>query len=123
MAITVLICDDEPAQRFMLREFFESKGCQVLEAEDGADAFHKANANRPSIIILDVNMPNIEGIPAANVMGELPEMADIPVIIYSGEDEERVKRFLNFGPKRRFMPKPGDLAKMWEWVEEMTPGS
>jgi DNA-binding NarL/FixJ family response regulator len=65
-ALTVLVADDEPLTRASLREDLERAGIAVVaEAADGAEAVERALARRPSLCLLDVNMPAGGGITAA----------------------------------------------------------
>ena len=62
MAVTLLIVDDHPTFRSFARELLESEGFEVLgEAEDGASAVESAAALRPDLILLDVQLPDING--------------------------------------------------------------
>lgn len=98
---TILVVDDEPHIRELLRQELESKGYQVEEATDGFDAIVKAKQIEPDLITLDVMMPEIGGFDVAAVLKNNPHTADIPIIILSiVQDQVRgfrlgVDRYLN----------------------------
>ena len=59
---TVLIMDDNPADVELIRSIFKTRGCQVLDAGDGAEGFETALREKPDLIILDLNMPQYIGL-------------------------------------------------------------
>ena len=59
---TVLVAEDSPDTRIMLKRAFELKGYRVLEAEDGKQALEIAKKQRPSLIVIDLNMPVLDGL-------------------------------------------------------------
>lgn len=66
MSKTVLIVDDHPSFRWMARALLESEGFTVVgEAADGASAVEQAHALRPDIVLLDVQLPDIDGFEVA----------------------------------------------------------
>ena len=64
----VLICDDEPSIRLLFRMAFESEGAEVCEAVDGNDCISQAECCTPDLVILDLFMPNRDG------LSTLPEL-------------------------------------------------
>ena len=64
----VLICDDEPSIRQLFRLAFEDEGAEVVEACDGDDCLAVAEASCPDLVILDLAMPNRDG------LATLPEL-------------------------------------------------
>jgi AmiR/NasT family two-component response regulator len=67
----VLIAEDEAIIRMDLREMLEEEGHEVVaEARNGAEAIASAREHRPDVIFMDINMPDVDGIEAARVVGE-----------------------------------------------------
>ena len=86
----ILVVDDEPNIREMLRQSLEEEGYEVAEAINGIDAISKAKAVKPDLIILDVIIPHIDGFDVAAVLKNDPETRGIPIIIVSLiQDRER----------------------------------
>lgn len=84
----VLVVDDEPAVRRLLRVALESQGYAVFEATSGQDAVSGAAAHKPDIVILDLGLPDIDGV---EVVRLLREWTRTPVIILSVRGSEKDK--------------------------------
>jgi signal transduction histidine kinase/CheY-like chemotaxis protein len=89
----VLVVDDEPMIRQLLRQHLEAEGYQVLEAQDGREAVQQVKLLKPDLIILDLMMPELSGFDAAAVLKNDPETMGIPLVILSIlADQERAQR-------------------------------
>ena len=84
----VLIVDDEQSIRTFLKVTLTSQGYETIEAVSGNDALTKAAAVKPDIIILDIGLPDIDGI---EVTRSLREWTQIPIIILSVRGSEKDK--------------------------------
>jgi two-component system KDP operon response regulator KdpE len=84
----ILIADDEPKIRMFLRANLNARGYEVDLAQDGLEAVEMAGQILPDLIILDVNMPRMNGIDACR---RIREWGDMPIIILSVRDEEKDK--------------------------------
>lgn len=82
---SVLVVDDEPMTRDLLRMMLRPAGFEVFEAEDGLDALKKIKKCRPDIVVLDVMMPNLDGISTCQALREDPATATLPVIMLSAK--------------------------------------
>jgi DNA-binding NarL/FixJ family response regulator len=82
--VRVLICDDYPAMRVLLREIIEVRPCMtaVGEAADGHEAIAEAKRLQPDVIVLDLAMPRKTGLEALREIGRVAP--DAKVIIFSG---------------------------------------
>jgi CheY-like chemotaxis protein len=78
--INVLMAEDSPVNRELLREILESKGCTVDEAWDGEAALESLNRKRPDIVLLDIGMPKLDGYAVIKKVRENPALADLPVL-------------------------------------------
>ena len=76
----VLVVDDEPNVRKLLRNIL-SKQFTVFEAEDGQKSIDIATKNKPDVILMDMMMPNMDGLTACNIIKKNPETKSIPVIM------------------------------------------
>lgn len=86
--MTALIIDDEVQIRRLLRMALESKGITVREAESGQLGLQEAVFHKPDVIILDLGLPDMDGVTA---LKRLREWSDVPVLILSVRDHESVK--------------------------------
>jgi DNA-binding response OmpR family regulator len=88
----VLVVDDDPHIRELLRHVLEVALFEVDEAEDGAAALSRLRRSRPDLVVLDVMMPGLDG---WTVCGEIKRSSRIPVIMLTakGESAQKVKGF------------------------------
>jgi two-component system, OmpR family, phosphate regulon response regulator PhoB len=85
---TVLLVEDEPAQREVLAYNLEAEGFRVVQAGNGEDALLLVDEDRPDIIILDWMMPELSGIEVCRRLKLRPETRTIPIIMLSARAEE-----------------------------------
>ena len=79
----VLVCDDDPSVRQVLRELLHSRGYEVSTAESGSKAIALAKASPPSAILLDLLMPDMSGWEVMAALKEWDETKDVPILIAS----------------------------------------
>ncbi|MEP9386114.1 response regulator [Mesorhizobium sp. KR9-304] len=84
----ILVVDDEPQIQRFLRPALEAAGYDVVEAMTGADALRAAATAAPSLIILDLGLPDMDG---KDVIARLRAWSQVPVIILSARDREAEK--------------------------------
>jgi DNA-binding NarL/FixJ family response regulator len=106
--LTVLIVDDHAGFRQVARELLEADGIQVVgEAADGESAITEAERLRPQLVLLDVQLPGIDGFEVAARLGQA---SDPPaVVLTSSHAASLYRRRLAQSPARAFIPK-GDLS-------------
>jgi two-component system, OmpR family, KDP operon response regulator KdpE len=85
---TILVVDDEPQIRRVLRTTLTSSGYAITEARSGEEALEKIREARPDLILLDVNMPGIGGL---EICREIRESSDVPIIMLTVRSAERDK--------------------------------
>jgi len=85
---TVLVVDDEHAQREVLAYNLEAEGFRVARAENGEEAMIVVDETMPDIIVLDWMMPNLSGIEVCRRLKSRPETRNIPIIMLSARAEE-----------------------------------
>ena len=84
---TVLVAEDSVDTRIMLKRAFELKGYRVLEAEDGQQALDMAKRYRPSLLIIDLNMPVLDGLETIRNYRKLEGEGDhAPIIAITAYD-------------------------------------
>jgi two-component system KDP operon response regulator KdpE len=84
----VLVVDDEPSIRRFLRATLTGHGYEVLEAETGRDALTLAEARRPELVLLDLGLPDMDGLEVAR---RLRDWSSVPIIVLSARGGERDK--------------------------------
>lgn len=91
----ILVVEDNETNRDLLREILESEGYRVNEAENGQIGIINALKEIPDVILMDVEMPVMNGLDATQKLVDLPETARVPIIVLTGlnDSEERIKAF------------------------------
>ena len=87
-APTILVVDDFDDTRLMMRLWLEKRGFRVLEAADGAEALAVAREASPHLIIMDIEMPEMDGLAATRLMREEENLRDVPIVAVSAYGEE-----------------------------------
>jgi len=81
----ILVVDDEPDQRFLLRRIFERAGHEVSEAGDGAAALAAVRASPPDLVVTDMMMPLMDRPELIRCLRGEPATAHIPILAASGD--------------------------------------
>jgi two-component system KDP operon response regulator KdpE len=87
-AVSVLIVDDEPPIRRLLRTSLLAQGYRVTEAERGTEAIESIRQQRPDLVVLDLGLPDIDGLA---VIQRVRQDSLIPIIVLSSRSDERGK--------------------------------
>ena len=82
----ILVADDSVETQELYAEYFKTCGFNVDVASDGREALRKARTRRPDIIVMDLQMPHLDGWGAINELRSRPDTAVIPVIVLTGHD-------------------------------------
>ena len=99
----ILVVDDDPDIRLLLLELLERAGYEVETAEDGRSALRSFYENPPSLVILDVSMPDMDGY---QMLERLRDLSDVPVLMLTARSQELEKvRGLSAGADD-YVPKP-----------------
>jgi CheY-like chemotaxis protein len=83
---SILIVDDCAELIQFVRTSLEPRGFEVLQATNPFAAVREATAHTPGVIVLDLNMPHMDGIEVLRHLRRIPETRDIPVIAFTGEE-------------------------------------
>ena len=88
---TILIVDDFDDTRLLLRTWLQKKGYRVFEAENGKQALMEVENRRPDLIIMDVEMPELDGLSATRKIRKLSNFENVPIVAVSayGADQFR----------------------------------
>jgi DNA-binding response OmpR family regulator len=85
---TILVVDDEPKIVKLVRDYLEHAGFAVIEAGDGNSALRLARAEKPDLIILDLGLPQLDGL---DVTRSLRKLSNVPIIMLTARSEESDK--------------------------------
>jgi two-component system, cell cycle response regulator DivK len=92
---TILVVEDQEDNRQILRDLLGSAGFRIVEAHDGAQALTVARSQRPDLILMDIQLPLVDGYEATRSIKREPELKHIPVIAVTSfalsGDEQRAR--------------------------------
>ena len=122
----ILVVDDTPDARHRLRVALERDGWTVTEAENGRDALDKVAVARPKAVLLDLEMPVMDGFAFLHAFRDLPGCTDIPVVVITARDLTRADRAQLSGVNRVLTKGTDSLqavTKELHAIAQGTPGS
>ena len=83
---SILLVEDTEDNRFMMRRLLEMSGYEVIEATNGEEAVRLAQSERPSLILMDLSLPIIDGLAATRAIRKLVGFAKVPIVAVSAHD-------------------------------------
>jgi twitching motility two-component system response regulator PilH len=102
----VLVVDDAAVDAQNLRRIFSDAGWVVLVAPSGADGVSMAKKELPDLILMDVNMPGLDGFSATRQIMQDPATKGIPVVFVTGKDQKADRVFAQMLGAKGFVTKP-----------------
>lgn len=81
MAKRILVVEDQEDNRRILRDLLDSAGFEMIEAEDGQQALVAVAEHRPDLILMDIQLPLVDGYEATRRIKANPELNSIPIIV------------------------------------------
>ena len=88
---TILVVDDFDDTRLLLRTWLERRGFRVIEAENGLQAIDQAEAQSPDLIIMDMQMPQLDGLSATRRIRGLKSLNSVPIVAVSAYGAEQFR--------------------------------
>jgi two-component system cell cycle response regulator DivK len=117
----ILVVEDEEDNRQILRDLLTSGGYDMIEAETGQDAISAAEANRPDLILMDIQLPILDGYEATRRIKADPSLRSIPVIAvtsYALSGDEAKARAAGCND---FVPKPFSPRQLLAKIRQYLP--
>jgi len=116
---SVLVVDDEPQARAMLRLIMVRAGFEVVEAKDGYEALDEVARQLPDLMILDIMMPGIDGFYVCEQLRSNERSAALPIIVLSAKtDAESIQRGEEVGATK-YLTKPVSPDDLTRHVREV----
>ena len=110
---TVLLAEDSHDTRIMLKRAFELKGYHVYEAEDGQQALDMARQYRPSLMVVDLNMPVLDGLEMIRSFRQLERTGEhVPIVAITAYDVYGMEEAALENGCNRYLSKPLDLEEL-----------
>ncbi len=101
-----LVVDDSAVDSQNLQRILVDSGWVVIVATSGADAVAKAKAELPSLIMMDVNMPGLDGFSATRQLAQDPTTKGIPVVFVTSKDQKADRMFAQMLGAKAYVTKP-----------------
>ena len=115
----ILIIDDEEDIQKLLKIRLQQENFNVAVAEDGDVGIKMAEQELPDMILLDIMMPRMDGYTCLKEIRKLPKTRDIPVLMLSGKEEEKVKDLFAFQKISGYIEKPFELDNLVSKVKDI----
>ncbi len=103
---TILLIDDDLDLQSTLREFLETEGFEILVASTGCEAFLQLADRRPDLILLDLNLPDVEGHLIASRTASHWDLFDVPIFVISGRSDPKDVWLARVMGARDYLVKP-----------------
>ena len=111
----ILCVDDDLSLLYLYQEEFTEEGYKVILAKDGKQAMEKFKEEKPQAVVMDIRMPQMDGIEALNAM--LGDNRQIPIILNTAFPQYR-ENFMTWGAEA-YILKSSDLAELKQKVREV----
>ncbi len=119
MCYSVLVVEDDEQVRRLLCDVVSLMGFDFVEAVDGRDAMRKLRRQKPDIVLLDVMMPEMDGITLCKMLRDDEETARMPIIMLSVQSRPfAILEGLRAGADR-FLTKPAELDELIDHINEL----
>ena len=115
----VLIVDDEPPIRRLLRTSLNAQGYRTIEAATAAEALASIGRDRPDVVILDLNMPGMGGAVALTRIRAL--RPELPILLATGRADEQALELVQTVPLVTLMAKPFAMLELRQRLEAIDP--
>ena len=112
MAKTVLVVEDSDETRAMLTRMLHGEGYAPLEARNGVEALEKVGEYSPDLIIMDLNMPHLDGLTTAERIRQYRAKQSVPIVAITAFDTFGMKEAALQAGCNEYMLKPLDIDKL-----------
>lgn len=116
----ILVAEDNPANRELIREILEVQGYEVLEAANGLEALEQIEEQLPELVLMDIQMPLIDGFETVSKLRRDPRFTKLPVIALtayamSGDEEKALMAGFD-----GYLSKPMDVRQLLQYLQQFS---
>jgi DNA-binding response OmpR family regulator len=119
--VRVLVVEDDPSVRGLLQTLLVAEGYSVTTASDGLGGLGQMAASRPHVVLLDLMMPDLGGVRVIQELRDDPELARIPVLVVTGQEDAVPDMRAQLGEDNVFL-KPFAVGELLARVGAVTGG-
>ncbi|MEQ1515479.1 MAG: response regulator [Usitatibacteraceae bacterium] len=116
---SILTVDDSVSMRQMVAFTLKGAGFNVIEASDGQDGLEKARDKDLNLLLIDLNMPRMDGISLVTALRKLPQYKSTPMLILTTESSDAMKAAGRAAGATGWLVKPFDPLKLIEVVKKV----
>ncbi|WP_353234262.1 response regulator [Diaphorobacter ruginosibacter] len=116
---SILAVDDSPSMRKMVSFTLTGAGYRVVEAVDGEDALEKAGSHEIDLVLVDQNMPRLDGIGLTRKLREHPKYKSTPILVLTTESSDQMKQAGRAAGATGWLVKPFDPARLIEVIQKV----
>ena len=120
---TVLLVEDFADSRFMMRSLLEMDGYRVVEATNGREAVEFAKRECPDLILMDLSLPEIDGLTATRLIRQSEGLCDTPIVALTAHDAEQFHSIAMEAGCDEYVTKPVDFDLLEVVVGRLCPVS
>ena len=118
---TILVVDDFDDTRLLLRTWLRKKGYRVIEAENGVEAIAKAQEAKPDLIIMDVEMPELDGLSATRQIRLLKDVGELPIVAVSAYGADQFREPALAAGCNEYMSTPFEPDELEKLIRSLLP--
>lgn len=117
----VLVAEDDADIRLMMRTLLGMRGYNVIEASDGQETVDVARAERPDIILMDLQLPRMNGFAVARFVRQDEHLRDVPIVVITGHDPAKHRSLALAAGCNAYVLKPIDFDHLGEIIVGLLP--
>lgn len=121
-AATILYIEDDPASRRLVQRILDSRGYNVHVAGDGLEGISLARETKPNLILMDMNLPSMDGREITTRLRSLPHFAQIPIVALTANHSPGSRELALAAGCTGFMTKPIDVSVFPDQVKDFLAG-
>lgn len=112
----ILYIEDDPVNMLLVKKLLRVEGFEIIEATNGLSGIEMAKEQKPDLILLDINMPDLDGYTAASYLKSIPSLQDIPIVAVTANAMASDKKKSFEAGCDGFITKPIDIKKFGRQV-------
>ena len=118
---TILVAEDSADSREMMKVLLQMKGYKVVAAENGVNALAAARKKRPDAVLLDLQLPIMDGLDVTRNLRSHPTLKKVPIIIVTGHDPNRYRQAALDAGCDEYLMKPINFEALQTVLDRLVP--